>query len=207
MRVAIANLKGGVGKTTTAVFLSQHLSGTGRTLLVDLDPQASCLDWGNAATRACEPLGAELVALAPQGADAGSYVALRRRIDSMATGYDHVVIDTPPGDRLMVAAAMSAADIVVVPTRPSKLEIARVAATAELAESAGRPIAVLMTSRAGAKALGLARQALQTCGYPVVPEVIPLREAISTSYGHRPDARYIGIFGQVARVLDLALAA
>jgi chromosome partitioning protein len=205
MRVAISNLKGGVGKTTTAVYLSQHLSGTGRTLLVDLDPQASCLDWGNAATRAGEPLGAELVALAPQGAD--TFRAVLRPIDSLAAGYDHVVIDTPPGDRLMVAAAMSAADIVVIPTRPSKLEVARVGATAELAESAGRPIAVLMTSRAGAKALGLARQALQTCGYPVVPEVIPLREAISTSYGHRPDARYIGIFGQVARVLDLALAA
>lgn len=207
MRIAVANLKGGVGKTTAAVYLSQHLSGSGRTLLVDLDPQASCLDWGNAATRAGEPLGAELVALAPQGSDAGSYAALGRRIDSMGAAHDHVVIDTPPGDQLVVAAAMSTADIVVVPTRPTKLEVARVGVTAEVAESVGKPVAVLLTSRAGAKALGLARQALTMHGYPVVPEVIPLREAIASSYGHRPDPRYVRIFGQVTRVLELAIAA
>ena len=107
----------------------------------------------------------------------------------------------------MVAAAMSTADIVVVPTRPTKLEVARVGVTAEVAESVGKPVAVLLTSRAGAKALGLARQALTMHGYPVVPEVIPLREAIASSYGHRPDPRYVRIFGQVTRVLELAIAA
>ena len=39
MRIAIVNLKGGTGKTVTAVYLAAALAGLGRTLLVDADPR------------------------------------------------------------------------------------------------------------------------------------------------------------------------
>ena len=45
MRLAITNLKGGTGKTTTAVHLAAGLGRYGRTLLVDADPQGSATEW------------------------------------------------------------------------------------------------------------------------------------------------------------------
>jgi len=45
MRLAITNLKGGTGKTTTAVHLAAGLGRHGRTLLVDADPQGSATEW------------------------------------------------------------------------------------------------------------------------------------------------------------------
>ena len=49
MRVAVANLKGGTAKTTTAVFLAHVMAAEGRTLLVDADPQGSALGWAETA--------------------------------------------------------------------------------------------------------------------------------------------------------------
>ena len=43
MRLAVINLKGGTGKTTSAVYLAAALARRGRTLLVDADPQGSAL--------------------------------------------------------------------------------------------------------------------------------------------------------------------
>ena len=45
MRLAITNLKGGTGKTTTAVYLAAGFGRHGRTLLVDADPQGSATEW------------------------------------------------------------------------------------------------------------------------------------------------------------------
>ncbi len=49
MRVTVLNLKGGTGKTTTAVYLAGGLARNGRTLLIDADPQRSALSWSEAA--------------------------------------------------------------------------------------------------------------------------------------------------------------
>src|SRR6266571_314383 len=49
MRLCVVNLKGGTGKTVTAVHLAVALAQQGRTLLVDADPQGSALSWSQEA--------------------------------------------------------------------------------------------------------------------------------------------------------------
>ena len=49
MKITVANVKGGVGKTTTAMFLAAGLARHGRTLLVDADPKGSALRWSEQA--------------------------------------------------------------------------------------------------------------------------------------------------------------
>ena len=48
MMITVASFKGGVGKTTAAIHIAGYLSQKGKTLLVDGDPNRSCVDWAQA---------------------------------------------------------------------------------------------------------------------------------------------------------------
>src|SRR5262245_33764310 len=118
MIVVVAALKGGVGKTTTAVYLSA-LSAAGRrpTTLVDADPQASAAEWLEDSED--EYLqGVELI-------EAPTDRMLLKALDRVDDG-TVAVVDTPPGNERVLAKAIEKADSVVVPTRIGGVETARV---------------------------------------------------------------------------------
>jgi chromosome partitioning protein len=122
--VVVAALKGGVGKTTTSVYLAA-LAGPGKrtVTLVDADPQGSAADWVENA--ADEPLQALTVVEAP------TERLLTRTLDRI-DGDDVAVVDTPPGHERLLAKAFELADVVVVPTRVGGVETARVEAVLDL---------------------------------------------------------------------------
>lgn len=143
--IAIANQKGGVGKTTTSVNLGSCLAEMGyRTLLVDLDPQGNASSGVGIDTRAIEtsmydvvlheapledciePASVRNLFVAPANLDlAGAEIELvplfaremrlKKAIDEVVDDYDFVLIDCPPSLGLLTVNALVAAREVLVP--------------------------------------------------------------------------------------------
>ncbi|MGH9459352.1 MAG: ParA family protein [Thermoanaerobaculia bacterium] len=142
--VSLANQKGGVGKTTTAINLGASLAAAERkVLLLDLDPQANATSGmgfpkDEAAAmyavllgdrslpeivRATElptlflaPSSVDLVAAEVELADSEDRAfRLRNAIDPIRAEYDYILIDSPPSLGLLTVNGLAAADSVLVP--------------------------------------------------------------------------------------------
>lgn len=124
MIVVVAALKGGVGKTTTAVYLAA-LARAGRrpTTIVDADPQASSADWLE--TSDDERLGDISIVEAPTDR------LLVRALDRVDDD-EIAIVDTPPGNERLLAKALGHAGVVVVPTRVGGVETPRVDALLDM---------------------------------------------------------------------------
>jgi chromosome partitioning protein len=120
MNIVVSNVKGGVGKTTSTIYLAAAAveRGYDPVVLVDADRQASAAEWLEAS-----PIeGVELV----EGPSERTVVRAMSKTEGLT------VVDTPPGDERIVRAAIGGADAVVIPTRAGGVEFTRVAATLEI---------------------------------------------------------------------------
>lgn len=193
MRLTVGNLKGGVGKTMTAVHLAVGLAQKGRTLLVDADPQAaSALDWSTVAGEAWP------VTVIPwHGAD------LARRVQTVAGDYAHVVIDTGGESDVVLSQALLVTDELIVPVAPSLIELRRLPATFELAAKVDviSPVTarVLLTKvRAGTRSAVDARGLLAQLDLPVMDAQVSLWETYAQAFGTVPDLHeYADVLGEL----------
>ncbi|MBU6440823.1 MAG: AAA family ATPase [Betaproteobacteria bacterium] len=111
--LAVINQKGGAGKTTLAMNLAAGLARRSPTVVVDLDPQASALQWAGAGT---QPFAAPVKQMSGRW-DAAS---LRRGFKA----YAHIVLDCPPSlDGAASSQALRAADVALVPVLPSPVDL------------------------------------------------------------------------------------
>lgn len=132
MLVTVVNIKGGVGKTTTAVYLSAVAVGRRPVVLVDADPQASAAQWLEE-----RPVEGVTVVEAPS-----------ERLLKRETARDDdavVIVDTPPGGERLVRVALSRSDAVVIPTRAGALEVVPAQSTLALVPD-GLPHGLVVTA-------------------------------------------------------------
>ena len=154
--LAVANQKGGVGKTTTTVNVGAYLALGVRVLLVDLDPQANATS-----SLGIEPGGVELStyevllgdAVLPQTVVATGYgqldlapasralagaqvelvdipdreYRLRMALGDVRQNYDLVLVDTPPSLGILTLNALVAADLLLAPVQCEYLALEGVA--------------------------------------------------------------------------------
>jgi len=142
--VAVANQKGGVGKTTTAINLGAALAALDRKVaLVDLDPQANATSGlgfskenngansysvllGHSAADALRPTGFPNLSLLPSTRDlvgaeielvgsADREQQLRLALGPLRSNADFVFVDCPPSLSLLTVNALTAADSVLIP--------------------------------------------------------------------------------------------
>ena len=197
--IAIANLKGGVGKTTVAVMIAEALAERGEsTLLVDADPQGSAWKWDTTAAEDGRPLRCQTLPLPARD--------VARRLPGVRAEHRHVVIDTPPGDVHIVAGAAEAADVVLIPCGSTLLDIDRVGATLELAGELGKPAALILSRvRTGTRAFTAAREGLDAAEMPLLNAFIPQREAIANAFGTRPAPSLLQPYSAALDELESAL--
>jgi chromosome partitioning protein len=124
MIIVVAALKGGVGKTTTSVYLAALAAAAKRsTTLVDADPQGSAADW----VETSGDTQLERVTLI----EAPTERLLSKALARIEIG-EVAIVDTPPGNERLLGKAIDVADSVVVPTRIGGVETHRVEAVLEL---------------------------------------------------------------------------
>lgn len=119
MIVVVAALKGGVGKTTTSVYLAALASSRRSATLVDADPQASAAEW----IEKSEDERLQRVDVVEAPTDRLLTRALGRVEDDTVA-----IVDTPPGHERLLGKAIERADVVVIPTRVGGVETPRVEA-------------------------------------------------------------------------------
>lgn len=149
MVIAIANQKGGVGKTTTAINLSAAIAKSGKkVLLIDLDPQGNSslsfldnkvidqsiydllTDSNASPENIIKPTSIAGLDVMPSRINLAKFESkligefdapfrLKDRIDGLTKSYDYILIDTPPTLGLITVNALVASDYVLVPIQPS----------------------------------------------------------------------------------------
>jgi chromosome partitioning protein len=149
---AVANQKGGVGKTTTAVNMGACVAAGGaQTLLVDLDPQCNatvalggdresrpssydCLVGDVSVAEAARPAGPDNLWLVPGSRDlagasvelpriGGSETRLRERLGPVRERFAYTLLDCPPSLGPVTVNALAAADRVIVPVQAEYLAL------------------------------------------------------------------------------------
>jgi chromosome partitioning protein len=208
LSLALANLKPGTGKTTSAVWLAHVFAQAGNNvLLVDADPSGSALEWSDLA--AMDP------ATPPEAAFPFRIVALpsrelHRRLPEIASTDDVVIIDAPQlEDHAGIArSALRYADEILIPCAPTPIEINRTSPVREeiseieaVRDRPARSAILLNRCITRAHSTADAREALVGLGYDVLGTAVPRLEVYAQSFGMPIRSTGIDVWRHVARDL------
>jgi len=154
MIIAIANLKGGVAKTTTAVHIACGLARIGATVLVDSDPNRSSLAWAGKSSDAPFKVITEIELLKYQGK------------------FKHIVTDTKARpEREDLKILLDTVNLIILPTPPNgddlRVTVSTAKALAELGSTKHRVLLTKVPTHSGASDEQDARTWLESQNIPV----------------------------------------
>lgn len=162
---ALVSQKGGAGKSTLACHLAALAGETGPALMIDRDPQGTTAKWWSRRTDLDPPPEwPELVDL--EGKPLAAAVAeLRGQAGAL-------FVDTRPAVQEPEAEAARAADLVVVPVRPTMNDLEAVTDTLDMLKRINRPAAIVVNAARNEGRARDARAALSQYGVPVCPHYL-----------------------------------
>jgi len=172
-RIAFLSQKGGSGKTTLALHVAVAASDQGlAVVVVDADPQASAAAWAQARDRETPTIAAAV----------GSVHTV---LDAATQeNFDLAIIDAAPHLDPAVAQIAAAADFIIIPVRPTALDLHTASRAAAVATAAGKPYGfVLNGCPARAVEIPETQAILATLGGAVCPITIGERRAYARALG------------------------
>ena len=133
--ISMITQKGGAGKTTIALSLAVALAETGkRVAILDADPQGSAMQWHQSR----QGDGVDVAAVEPSKVAATVQAVAQR-------DYDYCLVDTAGRDAPSIADAAKVADIVLIPCRPTALDMRASVATVQAVQAQGTRFAFVLS--------------------------------------------------------------
>jgi chromosome partitioning protein len=163
--VSICSQKGGVGKTTLALNLGVMSEQRGlRTVLIDVDAQQSLVKLADERGHGSVP-----DVVSAQAARVQNHVEEARQ-----AGADLIIIDTGPNSEIASKLAMQSSDHVLIPCKPSPIDLKAIESSLDLARAAGdRPKTIVITmALARSSITDETAKVIRDSGYEVAPVVI-----------------------------------
>ena len=197
LKIAVAMMTGGSGKTTTtgnlALALAERYGDPRKILVVDTDKQGQVISWDQAAHRRG---GTWPLTLSWLNSRLTTELDRQQKI---RPELEAIVVDTSNNDFRLVVDALTAVDIALTPVQPTEMDLDRIAATAEAVDLAqGKNPELrwgLVMSRYDARSRDAekATAALKDAGYHVLDASVPALARIGRSFG-RPECADLDIY-------------
>lgn len=169
--IALANEKGGVGKTSACINLACHVASQGATsVIIDMDPQRSTMEWG---LRRGDGSNPETVSA--QVSDLEKTIKMLR-----AGGVAWCFLDLPGRSAPVTSAGIRASHLILIPSRPFEMDLAGAKDVVAAAHRLKKPYAFLMNIAPpnSPRARDVMAQ-LRGAGHKVAPVVIHQRLSVA----------------------------
>jgi len=199
--VAVAQQKGGSGKTMLTAQFAVVLAETSRVAVLDIDPQATLTAWGK--LRGQAPKALQHVHIS-----AVSGWRLANELDKLKAAHEFVLIDTPPVIDSDARRAIRGADLVLIPLNPSPPDLWAAEGTLKLAADEKRKTALIFNRATSGSRLRKRMEAeIIARGLALLPVALTNRAGYATAFADGLAVTESGPTTQAAAELRAAVSA